>query len=88
MMILIAEIIHRVVQILIFFVIVQVVLSYFMDPFHPVRQMLDRFVNPFLNPIRRLLPPMGGLDFSPLVLIIGLQIIDMVIRNLLYSLAF
>ncbi|HSQ26201.1 MAG TPA: YggT family protein [Anaerolineales bacterium] len=87
-MILLAEIIHRIVQILIFFVIVQVVLSYFMDPYHPVRQTLDRFINPFLNPIRRILPPMGGLDFSPLVLIIGLQIIDMVLRNFLYSLAF
>jgi YggT family protein len=87
-MIFLAEIIHRIVQILIFFVIVQVVLSYFMDPYHPVRQTLDRFVNPFLNPIRRILPPMGGLDFSPLVLIIGLQVIDMVVRNLLYSLAF
>ncbi len=87
-MIFIAEIIHRVFQIAIFFIIVQVVLSYFMDPYHPVRRTLDRFVNPLLEPIRRLLPPMGGLDFSPLVLIIGLQVIDMVIRNLLYSLAF
>lgn len=87
-MILIAELIHRVVQILIFFIIVQVVLSYFMDPYHPVRQTLDRFINPFLNPIRRLLPPMGGLDFSPLILIVGLQIIDMLLRNILYSLSF
>lgn len=87
-MIFIAEVIHRIVQIMIFFIIVQAVLSYFMDPYHPVRQTLDRIVNPLLNPIRRLLPPMGGLDFSPLVLIIGLQIVDMVLRNLLYSLAF
>jgi YggT family protein len=87
-MILLAEIIHRIIQILIFFIIVQVVLSYFMDPYHPVRRTLDRIVNPLLNPIRRLLPPMGGLDFSPLVLIIGLQVVDMVLRNLLYSLAF
>ena len=87
-MILLAEIIHRIIQILIFFIIVQVVLSYFMDPYHPVRRTLDRIVNPLLNPIRRLLPPMGGLDFSPLVLIIGLQVVDMVLRNLLYSLSF
>lgn len=87
-MIFIAEIIHRIFQIMIFFIIVQVVLSYFMDPYHPVRRTLDRFVNPMLEPIRRLLPPMGGLDFSPLVLIIGLQVVDMVIRNLLYSLAY
>ncbi len=87
-MILLAEIIHRIFQVIIFMVIVQVVLSYFMDPYHPVRQTLDRFVNPLLDPIRRRVPAMGGLDFSPLILIIGLQLIDMLIRRTLYSLAF
>lgn len=87
-MILLADLIHRIIQIIIFLVIVEVVLSYFMDPYHPVRQTLDRVVNPMLNPIRRFLPTMGGLDFSPLILIIGLQMIDMLLRNLLYSLAF
>lgn len=85
-MIYLADIIHRVIQIYIFVVIVEVVLSYFMDPYHPVRQFLNSLVSPLLTPIRQRLPAIGGLDFSPLILIFGLQILDMLIRNLLFAL--
>ena len=83
----IASLIHRVIQLLILVVIIQAVLSFFLDPFHPVRRFLDRLVDPILAPIRRFLPPMAGLDFSPIVLIIGLQIIDMILTRLLLSFA-
>lgn len=85
-MIYLADIIHRVIQIYIFVVIVEVVLSYFMDPDHPVRQFLNSLVSPLLTPIRQRVPAIGGLDFSPLILIFGLQILDMLIRNLLFAL--
>ena len=78
-----AEIVQRIFQFFILVVIVQVVLSYFLDMYHPVRQNLDRLVNPFLNPIRRFIPPVGGLDFSPIVLIIILQIVSALIVNIL-----
>jgi YggT family protein len=86
MMVLIAEVIHRVIQLLILVVIIQAVLSFFMDPYHPVRRTLDRIVNPFLDPIRRFIPPIANLDFSPIVLIILLQILDTIIYRLLVSL--
>ena len=86
-MFLIAGLIHRIIQLLILIVIIQAVLSFFLDPFHPVRRFLDRLVDPFLAPIRRILPPMAGLDFSPIVLIIGLQILDMILSRILFSLA-
>jgi YggT family protein len=86
-MILLAQIIHRVIQFLVLIVIVQVIVSYFMDPYHPVRQWLDRIVEPMLRPIRRIVPLVGMIDFSPLVLIIALQILDSIIGRLLYSLA-
>ena len=60
----------------------QVILSYFMSPFHPVRQFIDRIVEPMLRPIRRLLPQTGMIDFSPLVLIILLQVINGVLRSI------
>lgn len=67
-------------------VLVDIVLSYFMDPFHPVRRFFDSLVEPMLNPIRRLLPTMGGLDFSPLVLIILIEIIESVLISLVRGL--
>jgi YggT family protein len=85
-MAILAEIIHFVIRVLMLLVIVQAVLSYFMSPFDPVRQWVDRLVAPMLNPIRRFVPPVGMFDFSPLVLIILLQLIDIILTRLLLSL--
>jgi YggT family protein len=74
-------------QILILLVILSVILSYFMDPFHPIRRGLDRIVEPMLNPIRRVVPLLGMLDFSPLVLIILIQIVGGLLIRLLVTLA-
>ncbi len=67
--------------------IAHVVLSYFMDPYHPVRNMVDRLVYPILNPIRRIMPQTGMIDFSPLVAIILVQIVEFILTRLLISLA-
>ena len=70
-------------QALILLVIISTVLSYFMSPYHQVRQAIDRIVQPMLMPIRRVVPLVGMLDFSPLVLIIMIQILSWAIRNFL-----
>lgn len=64
-------------------VLAKVILSYFMDPFHPIRRTVDQLVNPLLDPIRRLLPTMGGIDFSPIILIILIQLVFSLLRNIL-----
>jgi len=60
-------------QLFIWIVIASSILSFFVPPYHPVREALDRIVDPFLAPIRRVLPLAGTLDFSPLVLILAIQ---------------
>lgn len=42
---------------------------------------LDQVFTPLLDPIRRLLPSTGGLDFSPLLLFLALYAIDIVVVN-------
>ncbi len=64
-------------------IIADVILSYILDPFHPVRSFLDGIVQPLLAPIQRILPPVGGLDFSPLVLLILLDIVSRLLRGIL-----
>jgi YggT family protein len=86
MIITIVQIINLLITILTWLVIIKVVLSYFMSPFHPIREAIDRIVEPMLAPIRRFIPQTGMLDFSPLVLIILLQVLGIVLRNLLFSL--
>jgi YggT family protein len=45
-----------------------------LPPYHPVVKLLNTVTEPALAPIRKILPPMGGLDLSPMVLLIGLQL--------------
>jgi len=85
-MLLIATLIHRIAQLIIIIVIIQTFLTYFLAPFHPIRQAIDRFVEPMLAPIRRFLPQTGPLDFSPLVLIILAQVLDTLLTSILLRL--
>ena len=64
-------------------ILAHVLVSYLLDPFHPIRQALDRIVRPLLEPIRRLLPPVGMLDFSPFVLLILVQVVGALLIQLL-----
>lgn len=57
-------------------IIGKVLLSYFMSPYHPIRQTIDRIVEPLLAPIRNRMPMIGMFDFSPLVLLILIQILE------------
>lgn len=73
-------------QILILLVFASVILSFFMDPYHPIRRGVDNIVEPMLAPIRRIVPLVGMLDFSPLVLILLIQLAERLILALLFSL--
>ena len=78
-----ASLVFLLIRTITFIVIADVILSYFMSPYHPVRETLDRIVEPMLSPIRQIMPPMGGLDFSPLVLILGLQFLGNILVSVL-----
>jgi YggT family protein len=47
---------------------------------------LTEILNPLLAPIRRILPSMGPLDLSPLVLLVAIQIAQIVLSNISRSL--
>jgi YggT family protein len=79
------QLIRFVSRLLVAIVILDAILSFVVDPFHPLRRALGRVVNPLLDPIRRVLPRVGMIDFSPLVLIILVQIIESLVTNLLLT---
>jgi len=74
------QIIFRILSLV---VIVDIFLSFILPPFHPIRSFLDKIVDPMLNPIRRIVPPLGGFDFSPVVLILIIQLIEYLVIRLL-----
>ena len=55
------------------------------DPRNPVVMLLRRVTEPVLAPARRLLPPWrtGGLDFSPLIVIFAIQLVEWALPRLL-----
>lgn len=57
------------------------------DPRNPIVMMLRQITEPVLAPARRLLPPWktGGLDFSPLIVIIAIQLVEWALRHLLQA---
>jgi YggT family protein len=73
-------------RLLVLLVFASAILSFFMDPFHPIRRGIDNIVEPMLAPIRRIVPLVGMLDFSPLVLIILIQVAAGLIISILVSL--
>jgi YggT family protein len=73
-------------QLISILIIAQVLLSYVMSPYHPLRQTIDRLLEPLYTPIRRFLPQTGGLDFSPVILIIVVQIVARLLTGILNTL--
>jgi YggT family protein len=56
-----------------------------------VRQIvhvLDALTDPLFRRVRRIIPPIGGLDLSPIVVLIGIQFLNYVLDNLLYYLIY
>jgi YggT family protein len=73
-------------DLLVLLVVVNAILSFILSPYHPVRSALDRILAPLLAPIRRVIPPVGMFDFSPLILILIIEILSYVLRMVLSSL--
>ena len=74
-------------QLYTFVIIARAISSFFpinrSSPFAPVVDVLYRLTEPVFAPVRRVLPPMGGLDLSPLVVLIIISIIiPIIIRTL------
>lgn len=64
-------------------VVVDVILFYFVPPHNRFRRFFDDIVLPMLYPIRRVVPPIGGFDFSPLILLLLLELARGIIIHLL-----
>lgn len=60
-----------------FFIIllVSAVMSWVAQGYHPVAAVLFQLSDPIVAPVRRLLPAMGGIDFSPMVVMLGLYVV-------------
>jgi YggT family protein len=84
-LLLLAQLINIVANVLTILVFVWVIASWLLAPYHPVREALDRVVEPLLAPIRRILPSTGQIDFSPMILIILIALAAGVLNRLILA---
>lgn len=90
------EIIALLVQVFVMLIIIQFVIG-LLFAFNVVNtsnqilmqvyESINRLLDPILRPIRNVMPQTGALDLSPLVLIVGAQIVLIVLRNILVAAA-
>jgi YggT family protein len=50
---------------------------------YDVMRVLDQIVAPVLNPIRRVIPPLAGMDVSPIIAVLLLQIVERLLLSIL-----
>jgi len=73
----------RVLQIYTFVLLIRILVTWIpnLDPYHPIVQMLFQVTDPVLEPARKLIPPIGMIDISPIVVFIVLGILqDLLVR--------
>ena len=76
----IPALIGLVLNILLFSILIHAVLSWVNpDPYNPAVSLLRELTAPILRPARQLLPPIGGLDLSPMVVMIVIVLLQMLI---------
>lgn len=85
------EIVGYLISIVVVLVIVQFVMSLLIsfnvvnmsnDFVAAIWRAVNAMLDPILQPIRRIMPNTGAIDLSPMVLIIGLEILRIILRNL------
>jgi YggT family protein len=82
-------IIHSLITVYIWVVIIAAVISWVRpDPYNPIVQVLARLTEPVYAFIRHYIPTnINGLDVAPIILIIGLQVVDVIFVELIMGLA-
>lgn len=81
----IVEILSMVLQIYSYVLLARALISWIpnLDPYNPVVQFLYQITEPVLEPIRKLIPPLGGMiDISIIVAFFGIMILQYVLMSL------
>lgn len=75
-----ADAIKRFLELLFFAILLQAIMSW-VQPNAPINRVLDVFTSPIMGPLRRYVPPVAGIDISPIPALIILQLLIIVVVN-------
>lgn len=72
--------VQLVLNVFLFAILIRALLSWIHpDPYHPMSRLLDSLTDPILRPARQWLPPVGGMDFSPVLAMVALVVLEMLL---------
>jgi YggT family protein len=78
------ELLKLLINIYLWGIIIQVVLSWINpDPRHPAARVLAQLTAPLLRPAQRLLPPISGVDLSPMLVVVALIFLSLLLQDFL-----
>lgn len=85
----VATLLDQIITLYIWVVIIAALITWVRpDPYNPIVQVLYRLTEPVYAKIRSLIPTsVGGIDFAPIILILGLEFVKLFFVQLLYKLA-
>jgi YggT family protein len=83
----VAELVDLTLNVYLIAIIVQAILSWVQPGYNPATAILYSLTEPVLRPAQRFVPPIGGLDLSPLLVIVLIQLLKMLLLPPLYGLA-
>lgn len=79
-------VISEVFKLVFWITIIRALLSWISQGYNPIEALLHQLTDPLLAPVRKIIPPIGGLDLSLLVFLIALQFIQLLVNDLLRAL--
>lgn len=82
------ELVNLLLNVYLFAIIIRVIVSW-INPasYHPALELIDGITRPVMAPVQRMLPSAGGLDFSPMIVLIGIWFLKMLLRPVFMDLA-
>lgn len=82
-----ARLTSLVLTLLFWAILIRAILSWVQpDPRNPIVQFLDRVTSPILYPLQRIIPPLGGIDLSPLVAMLLIELLKGLLVNAILNL--
>jgi len=83
----VTDLLRLTINVYFYAILLRVILSWFM-PYgirqNPAGDLLVSLTEPLMRPARRLIPAVGGIDLSPIVVLVGLQLLQLALSHLLF----
>lgn len=72
-----AQVIHLLLNVYMWIVVIRAIISWVNpDPYNPIVNFLYRATEPVLKYVRKIIPPLGGIDLSPIVVLVAIVFLD------------